>query len=70
MTGNSTNGSPTAGVTGNVVPVAGAGGGGGVPVGPVAAASASIPTLSEWGLITLSALMGLFVVGVGRRRML
>ena len=70
VTGNSTNGSPTAGVTGNVVPVAGAGGGGGVPVGPVAAASASIPTLSEWGLITLSALMGLFVVGVGRRRML
>lgn len=40
---------------------------GGVPVG--AAAPASIPTLSEWGLIILSALMGLFMVGMHRRRM-
>jgi len=32
--------------------------------------AASIPTLSEWGLIILSGLMGLFVVGMRRRRML
>lgn len=32
-------------------------------------APASIPTLSEWGLIILSALMGLFMFGMGRRRM-
>jgi len=68
VTGNSTNGSPAAGVTGNVVPVAGAGGGGGVPVGPVAIAPSAIPTLSEWGLIILSALMGMFMVGTRRRR--
>lgn len=36
--------------------------GGGTPVGP-----RSIPTLSEWGLIALSALMGLFMVGMRRR---
>ncbi len=30
---------------------------------------ASIPTLSQWGLIVLSALMGLFMVGMHRRRM-
>lgn len=30
---------------------------------------ASIPTLSEWGLIILSALMGLFALGMHRRRM-
>ena len=40
---------------------------GGVPIG--APAPASIPTLSEWGLIMLSALMGLFMVGMHRRRM-
>ena len=40
---------------------------GGVPVG--APAPAAIPTLSEWGLIILSALMGLFMVGMHRRRM-
>ena len=32
--------------------------------------AASIPTLGEWGLIILSGLMGLFVVGMRRRRML
>ena len=31
---------------------------------------AGIPTLSQWGLILLSALMGLFMVGMHRRRML
>ena len=35
----------------------------------VAMSTASIPTLNEWGLIILSALMGLFMVGVQRRRM-
>ena len=35
----------------------------------VAMSTASIPTLNEWGLIILSALMGLFRVGVQRRRM-
>lgn len=35
---------------------------------PVAAGAASIPTLSEWGLIILSALVGLFMVGMYRRR--
>ncbi|QEA14541.1 IPTL-CTERM sorting domain-containing protein [Comamonas flocculans] len=36
---------------------------------PVAGA-ASIPTLSEWGLIILSILIGLFVLGMRRRRMI
>jgi len=35
-----------------------------------APAPASIPTLSEWGLIVLSVLMGLFMVGMQRRRKL
>ena len=36
---------------------------------PVPASPQAIPTLSEWGLIILSALMGLFMVGMQRRRM-
>jgi hypothetical protein len=36
--------------------------GGAIPVGP-----RSIPTLSDLGLIALSALMGLFMVGMRRR---
>ena len=40
---------------------------GGVLIG--AATPAAIPTLNEWGLIILSALMGLFMVGMHRRRM-
>lgn len=67
VTGNSTNAAPTSGTTGNVVPVPGAGPGGAVVVGPVGTTSA-IPTLSEWGLIVLSTLMGLFAIGVSRRR--
>ncbi|QXL83590.1 IPTL-CTERM sorting domain-containing protein [Comamonas sp. NLF-1-9] len=35
----------------------------------VMASPAAIPTLSEWGLIILSALMGLLMVGMHRRRM-
>ena len=37
---------------------------------PPATGAHSIPTLSEWGLIILSGLMGLFVVGIRRRQML
>lgn len=40
---------------------------GGVPIG--APTPAAIPTLSEWGLIILSSLMGLFMVVMRRRRM-
>jgi len=36
---------------------------------PAPVAPASIPTLSQWGLAILSALMGLFMVGMHRRRM-
>ena len=43
------------------ITVAAAGGAGGNP--------AAIPTLSEWGLIILSGLMGLFMAGAYRRRM-
>jgi len=59
------------------VTVTGSGTGAGVPVstpvvagGVPVASPASIPTLSEWSLIILSALMGLFMVGMHRRRML
>jgi len=61
VTGNADNSDPSLGGGGNTVPVAAAG----VPVG--AAAPASIPTLSEWGLIILSALVGLFTLGLRRR---
>lgn len=57
VTGNANNSSPSLGGAGNVVQVA-------PPAGPQ-----SIPTLSEWGLILLSALVGLFMVGMQRRRM-
>lgn len=42
---------------------------GGVLIGVAAAAPASIPTLSEWGLIILSAVIGLLMIGMHRRRM-
>jgi hypothetical protein len=34
-----------------------------------AGGAAAIPTLSEWGLLILSVLMGVFMVGMQRRRM-
>lgn len=37
---------------------------------PAVAAAANIPTLSEWGLIILSAVLGLFTLGTLRRRTL
>ena len=40
-----------------------------VAAGPGSGGATSIPTLSEWGLIILSALMALFALGMRRRQM-
>jgi hypothetical protein len=40
----------------------------GVAVAPAAGTSASIPTLSQWGLIAMSSLLALFAVSLLRRR--
>lgn len=61
VTGNADNADPSLAGAGKAVLVAAAG----VLVGT--AAPASIPTLSEWGLIILSALVGLFTLGLRRR---
>lgn len=61
VTGNADNSDPSLAGAGKAVPVAAAG----VLVGTPA--PASIPTLSEWGLIILSALVGLFTLGLRRR---
>ena len=58
--GNADNADPSLAGAGKSLAVAAAG-------VPVTTSPASIPTLSEWGLIILSALVGLFTLGLRRR---